>query len=445
MVKISARRPGLTVTGEGKGIVNHAGSRLVADVAHAAGLTRGLSRAMASTKKRRRGHDRGRVLVDLAVMLADGGETISDLRVLRDQPELFGEVASTPTAWRVLEAIGPTQLEAIARARARARKEVWAAGGDPGRYVIDIDGTLVNSHSDKQGAAPTYKKGYGFHPIVAHLDGTGEMLAILLRRGNAGSGDAADHVTVLKMSLAQIPVDPTEVDVIARTDSAGCSHDFLDACRARHVRFVVGHPLTQEVARAAVSVPNKRWQTAISADGTDECEGRQVAEITDLVDLSGWPEGTRMIARREDPHPGAQLTFTDIDGRRYQTFITDHPDPDVCFLEAVYRGRGRAERNICDAKDLGLANLPSHDFAINIAWVTLVAIAQDLLAWTALLCLTGDLQRAEPKRIRYCLLHVAAVLARSGHATKMHFAAGWPWTPHIIDAFAKLAASPLRT
>lgn len=445
MVKVSARRPSLKVTGEGTGIVNHAGSRLVADVAHSAGLTRGLSRAMASTKKRRRGHDRGRVLIDLAVMLADGGETISDLRTLRDQPELFGEVASTPTAWRVLESVGPDQLDAIARARARARKAVWEAGADPGRYVIDIDGTLVNSHSDKEGAAPTYKKGYGFHPLVAHLDGTGEALATLLRPGNAGSGTATDHVTILDMALLQIPVDPSDTVVIARTDSAGCSHVFLEGCRERHVRFMVGHALTEEAAQAAVSVPNRHWQTAITADGTDECEGREVTEITDLIDLSGWPEGTRAIARREDPHPGAQLTFTDIDGRRYQVFLTDHPDPDICFLEAVYRGRGRAEKSICDAKDLGLANLPSADFAINTAWVTLVAIAQDLLAWTRILCLTGDLQRAEPKRLRYCLLHTAAVLARSGHTTKMHFAAGWPWTPHLVDAFAKLAAAPLRT
>jgi len=414
-------------------------------MADAAGLTGGLSGAMASTKQRRRGHDRGRVLIDLAVMLADGGEALADLRVLRDQPELFGLVASDATAWRTAQAIGPTELEAIAKARAEARKKVWAAGADPGCYVIDIDGTLVNSHSDKERAAPTYKKGYGFHPIVAHLDATGEMLAVLLRRGNAGAGDGADHVSVLKMSLAQIPVDPNEVEVIARTDSAGCSHEFLDACKERNVRFVVGHRLTQTEAWAAVSVPKKRWQTAISADGTDECEGREVAEITDLVDLSGWPEGTRMIARREEPHPGAQLTFTDIDGHRYQEFITDHPDPDICFLEAVYRGRGRAERNICDAKDLGLANLPSASFAINIVWVTLIAIAQDLLAWIKLLFLTGDLRRAEPKRLRYCLLHVAAVVARSGRRTTLRYSTTWPWTPHLLDAFAKLHASPLRT
>lgn len=444
MVKRNSTRPRMDVTGGGRGIVNHAGTRLVADVADASGLTAGLSAAMAGTKQRRRGHDRGRVLVDLAVMLADGGKTISDLATLRNQPDLFGEVASNPTGWRTLEAVGESQLEAIATARAQAREAVWAAGADPGFYVIDIDGTLVNSHSDKEGAAPTYKKGFGFHPIVAYLDATNEALAVLLRPGNAGSGDAADHVTVLDAALAQLPVDPHQVEVIARADSAGCSHGFLDGCRERGVRFIVGHALTQTVAKALMAVPKRRWQTAISADGTDDCPGREIAEITDLLDLSRWPEGTRAVARREDPHPGAQLTFTDIDGRRYQVMLTDHPEPDVCFLEGLYRGRGRGEKRICDAKDTGLANLPSNNFEINTAWVNLVLIAQDLLAWTQQLCLTGDLAKAQPKRLRYCLLHVAAVLTRSGRTTRLRLAPTWPWTPHLIDAFNRLHATPLQ-
>jgi hypothetical protein len=142
------------VTTGGKGVVGHAGARLLGDVADLVGLSDALSFAMAPTKSRPRGHDRGGVVVDLAVMLADGGETISDLAVLRDQPELFGEVASTPTAWRTLEAIDDAALSRINTARAEARAVAWAAGADPGFYVIDIDGTLIGSHSDKQGAAP---------------------------------------------------------------------------------------------------------------------------------------------------------------------------------------------------------------------------------------------------------------------------------------------------
>src|SRR5215207_9292892 len=151
MVKRNRRRPRLKITAGGRGLVNHAGARLLADLADAVGLTDGLSAAMAATKQRRRRHDRGQVLVDLAVMIADGGETISDLAVLRHQPALFGDVASHPTAWRTLEAIDDTALERIKTARAAARARAWVAGADPRFYVIDLDATLVGSRSVKEG------------------------------------------------------------------------------------------------------------------------------------------------------------------------------------------------------------------------------------------------------------------------------------------------------
>jgi hypothetical protein len=426
------------VTGGGRGVVGHAGARLLSDLADELGLTAALSAAMAPTKSRRRGHDRGEVLADLAVMLADGGEAISDLAVLRNQPALFGDVASHPTAWRTLEAIDDAALERIAVARAQARARAWAAGADPGFYVIDIDATLIGSHSDKERAAPTYKRGFGFHPLLAYLDATGEALAGILRPGNAGSGNAADHVTVLDAALAQLPIDPHDVEVIARTDSAGLSHGFLDTCRARRVRFVVGHRLTHDLAALLVSVPARSWQPAITADGRDERDGAHVTELTNLVDLSGWPPGTRMIARRELAHPGAQLTFTDIDGHRFQVFVTDCDDADIAYLEALYRGRGRAERRICDAKDTGLANLPSASFAINTAWLQLSLIAQDLLAWTRLLLLDGELATAEPKRLRYCLLHTAAVIVTRSRQRWLRLADAWPWTSDLVTAFNRL-------
>jgi Transposase DDE domain group 1 len=441
----NSTRPRLTVTGDGKNVAAHVGSRMVCDLADELGLTEGLSAAMAPTKQRRRGHDRGRVLVDLAVMLADGGEAISDLAVLRDQPNLFGEVASLPTAWRTLEAIDDDALVRIAAARAAAREQAWAAGADPGFYVIDFDGTLVTAHSDKEGAAPNYKRGFGFHPLLAYLDATGEALAAKLRPGNAGSNTAVDHVEVLDAALFQLPVDPHEQQVIARTDSAALTHGFIDACRARGVWFAVGHDLTAPIRTACLSVPKRRWQPAITADGTDEREDAEVAEITDLVDLSRWPDGTRMIVRREQPHPGAQLTFTDIDGHRFQVFITDLTDSDIAYLEALHRGRGRAEKRICDAKDTGLANLPSANFAINAAWTQLVLVAQDLLAWTKLLCLDGELARAEPKRLRYCLFHAAGIISRSGRRTRLRIAAGWPWVDELVNAFTHVHTLALRT
>jgi hypothetical protein len=437
-------RKRLKVARGGRGLVNHAGARLLSDVADDIGLTVELSVALATTKQRRRGHDRGEVLRDLAVMVADGGTRISDLAVLRNQPGLFDDVASNPTAWRTLEAIDEGVLEQIAVARAHARENAWLRGMDPGFYVIDLDATLIGAHSEKEGAAPTYKKGFGHHPLMAYLDATGEALAGLLRPGNAGSGTAVDHITVLDDALFQLPVDPVETEVIARADTAGCSHAFLDACAQRGVRFIVGHRLTAEIAQILLETPESAWHTAISADGSEERDWAQVVEITDHVDLSGWPEGCRMIARREHAHVGAQLTFTDLDGHRFQVCVTDLADDDITYLEALYRGRGRVERRICDAKDTGLANLPSASMAINQAWVTLVMLAQDLIAWTQHLYLDGDLAIAEPKRLRYCLLHVAAMIVNTGRQTKLRLADDWPWTDALIAAFDRLHHRPAR-
>jgi len=435
----------LTVSADGRGVVGHAGARLLGDLADGVGLTAGLSAAMASTKQRRRGHDRGQVLTDLAVMIADGGTAISDLAVLRDQPSLFGDVASTPTAWRTLEAVDNAALERIAAARAKARSNVWAGGADPGFYVIDFDATLITSHSEKHGAAATYKKGFGFHPLLAFLDATGEALAGLLRPGNAGSNTAADHVTVLEMALAQLPIDPASVDVIARADSAGLTHGFIDACVTAGVGFSVGHDLTEPVRTACLNIPKRAWRPAVTADGSDYRDGAEIAEITDTVNLSLWPAGTRMIVRREIPHPGAQLSFTDIDGHRFQAFITNQTDPDVAYLEALQRGRGRAEKLICNLKDTGCTNLPSTEFAINQAWLTTAMIAHDLLVWCQHLCLHGDLAKAEPKRLRYTVLHAAGQVARSGRQTRLRIAAGWPWANQLVDAFDRCHRLRLTT
>ncbi len=425
--------------------MNHVGARLVADLAEQVGLTSALSAAMAPTKQRRRGHDRGEVLVDVAVMLADGGDTISDVAVLRDQPALFGEVASHPTVWRTLEAVDADVLERIKMARARARANAWAAGADPGFYVIDIDATLIGSHSDKEHAAPTYKRGFGFHPLLAYLDATGEALAGMLRPGNAGSGTATDHVAVLDDALTQLPFDPADegTEVIVRADSAGWSHKFVKHCQARQVNVVIGHRLTVDIAKVLVNVPKRAWSPAISADGTGWRDHAEVVEITHLVgdifDTSrAWPSGLRMIARRELPHPGAQLTFTDVDGHLYQVFVTDLDDPDIAYLEALYRGRGRAEKQICDTKTLGLTNLPSQSFAINTAWLQLTLVAHDLLAWTRTLILNGDLADAEPKRLRYCLFHTAGHLATTGRQRFCRLSRDWPWSTDLVNAFARL-------
>lgn len=445
-MKGNRRRPRLSVTTGGKNVVSHTGARLLMDLADDLGLTEGLSVALAPTKVRRRGHDRGEVLVDLAVALADGARRISDVaRVFGGQPELFGEVASTATTWRTLEAIDDAALDRIATARAEARRAAWAAGADPGFYVIDIDGTLVESHSDKQGAAPTWKRTFGFHPLLAYLDATGEPLAGLLRPGNAGSGTAADHVTVLDAALAQLPVDPRQREIIVRADTAGCSHEFLDAAADRGVFFFVGHKLDAAMVTAIGKNPESGWLCAISADGTEEADWAAVAEITDYLDLSGWPEATRAIVRREEAHPGAQLSFSDVDGHRYQVFLTDHDSDDIAFLEGVYRGRGRAECAIKDSKDTGLANLPSADFEINQAWLVGVMIAGDLVAWTKANLLQGELSKASPHRLRYALFHAAGLLVRSGRRVTLRIAEGWAWAQELVAAFGRLPSWSLGT
>jgi hypothetical protein len=418
--------------------VAHAGARLLAELADSLGLTLGLSAAMAPTKTRRRGYDRGRVLSDLAIAIADGASAISDLRVLADQPDLFGQVASVPTAWRALGAVDEPALSRIATARAQARAAAWAAGADPGFYVIDIDGVLIEADSDKQHAAPTYKYGFGFYPLLAVLDATGEALAGLLRPGNAGSRTATDHISVLDAALAQLPVHPGQRQVICRTDAGGSSQELAAACRQRGVRFIGGVLMREQRAQVILTLPRSAWQPTVSADGSEVRENGEVAEITDLVGLSKWPPGTRMLVRREQPDPGAQLRFTDVDGHRYQVFVTDLPDADLAYLEALYRGRGRMECAIRDMKDTGLARLPSHDFAINHAWLHLVLIAADLLAWAKTLCLQGDLKTAEPKRLRYTLLHTAGVLVHSARRTTLRLAAGWPWATDLVTAFTRL-------
>jgi hypothetical protein len=194
-----------------------------------------------------------------------------------------------------------------------------------------------------------------------------------------------------------------------------------------------------------LTVPARRWRPAISADGSEQRDYADVAEITDLVDLSRWPSGTRAIVRREEPHPGAQLTFTDIDGHRFQVFVTDQTDGDIASLEALQRGRGRAEKLVCNLKDTGLANLPSADFAINAAWLNVALIAHDLLAWCRLVTLEGDLAVAEPKRLRYCLLHTAAMIARTGRRTRLRLAAHWPWVNELVAAFDRVHRLRLQT
>lgn len=475
-------RPRFEPTADAHGICSHAGVVLLAELADRLGLTDELGRRANLGLVRPGGghaHDRGAVLRDLVVMLADGGVCLRDLAGLRDQGGLFGAVCSTPTAWRVVGQVAadPRGVAALWSALARVRERVWALGAAPtGPLTVDLDATLVGAHSDKQGAAGTFKHGFGFHPLCCWLDrgdGTGEALAGILREGNAGSNTAQDHIDVLAMALLALPKAVRAGPVLVRADTAGATHAFVADIVGRKLWFSIGFPLEPDVQAAILAVPapadgdDAGWVSALDPHGRRR-PGAWVRELSAL-DLAGqgWPAGTRAICRRERPHPGARhkMAFTDHTGHRFQVFITNQPDPDpatldarhhakrphpapaagrassgTAALEVGHRAHARVEDRIRAAKTTGLANLPFADFDANDVWLTLVLVAQTLVCWAQALLLDGELARAEPKTLRYRLWHAAARLVRHARRHVLRFDHDWPWVDALVAAFRRLPA-----
>ena len=453
---------------DGRGVVSHAGSRLLADLADRSTLTGELGEALRPLGRPRAVHDPGRVLVDLAVAVADGAECISDIAVLGDQRDLFGSVASDSTVWRLLDQLDTAELAAVAAARAAARDVAWAqraeltgaavppasAGGVelPG-LVIDTDASIVVCHSEKESAAPTFKSSFGYHPIMAFCDNSGEFLAGMLRPGNAGANTAADHITVLDAALAQIPdAHRHGVPLLVRADGAGCTKAFLAHIRSLReqailTEFSVGWAVGDRERGAIDTLPETAWIDAVDADGRPR-DGAQVAELTGLLPartLGDYPAGTRILIRRERPHPGAQLdAFEERDGWRYQCLATDTGVGQLAFLDARHRAHARVEDRIRCGKDTGLGRFPSRTFAINAAWLTAVMLAVDLIAWAQTIPLHDDpaLSRAEPKTLRYRLLHVAARLTHGGRRLRLRLDRTWPWAATLAAAFTRCSALP---
>ncbi len=456
------------ITCDGTGVVSHAGTVLLAELADRIGLTATLSEATDSLRERRAGHDPGRVLVDVAVAIADGAVTISDVQALADQQGLHGpagSVASTPTVWRVLAGVAntPGMLAAIRRARAQARDRAWlargeltgtelpgsrAAGQRIGQVVIDLDATLVTAYSDKEGARGNFKGGFGYHPLGAWLDNTGEALAALLRPGNAGSNTASDHLTVVEQALSQLPDRWRSKPILVRADGAGYSHALIAALSEQGLEFSVGYPVTDAVRDAIAQIPAWAWQEACNADG-DLREHADVVEVTKMLDLSRWTKtcpDMRVIVRRELPHPGATLDAFEVrDGYRYQAFTTNTARGQLAFLEARHRAHARVEDRIRTGKDTGLGHLPSRHQNINEVWTELALIAADLLALAQSMLLTSEpeLHRAEPKTLRYRLLHVAARITRGQLKVFLRLAEHWPWALALAQAFTRLRQIPL--
>jgi Transposase DDE domain group 1 len=459
---------GLDVEVGGRGVVSHAGSAATRLLADRSGLTRALSGVLA-----RRGfvplHDRGRVLTDLAVAIADGGTTIGEIDTLRHQGELFGPVASDTTAWRTLAGCDSVTLARAGKARAKVRRHVWdligarhggippatAAGRSLGEViVVRLDATIVVAHSDKQQAKGTFKGTFGHHPLTAWCDNTGESLAVMLRPGNAGSNTAADHTAAVDAAIAQIPARHRR-RMLFTCDGAGCTHALvehiskLNARPGYQVHYSAGFDFDERIRAVLPRLPQSAWSAALDADGSPR-PGAQVAELTGLLRhsaggdrLAGWPPDMRILIRRENPHPGAQLTlFEQHDGKRYQVTVTNTPCGQIQFLEARHRTQARVEDNIRCAKSTGLGHLPSRDYTVNTAWCQAASIACDLLAWLRLLALDGDLAKAEPKTLRYKILHTAGRIAKGQRRRHLKIPASWPWAQQIADAFTRILALP---
>ena len=317
MKKATGFYPRVHVDAAGSGVVSQAGGVAVVETVRASGIDRTLSVALEGWRKPTAVHDPAKVVVDLAVTLAVGGDCLADVAVLRAEPGVYGPVASDPTVSRVIDALAadaPRALAAINTARAAARARVWALAGphapDAGTganrpLIIDLDATLVTSHSDKESARPTFKRGYGFHPLCAFADhgpdGTGDTLTLMLRPGNAGSNTAVDHVAVIRDALRQLPGYRPGVragrKVLIRTDSAGCTHDVLTYLTAQRLSYSLGFSLPANTEALLRLIPDTVWAPAYDGDGSIR-DGAWVAELTDLLDLSGWPTGMRVIVRQ---------------------------------------------------------------------------------------------------------------------------------------------------
>jgi hypothetical protein len=457
---------GLDIEVRGEDVVSRTGNVITRMLADKTGLTTEMSDALIRPDVT---HDRGAVMRDLAVAIADGASCMSEIAVLGDQWRLFGPVASTCTLWRTLNELDAKALQRLVQARNKVRATVWAliearhgavppvrtAYGDiDGVICIRIDATLITSYSDKECAAGNFKGGWGFHPLTAWCDNTGELLAIIPRTGGAGSNTATDHIAIIDAAIAAIPAKHRR-RLLITIDGAGSSHDVLDHITALNARkgfsvhYSVGFDLDKRVRNAITLLPEDVWCAALDAAGKAR-EDAGVAEVTGLLrhsatgdELSTWPAGMRILIRREPVTTGTQLSlFEQTNGYRYQPFATNTSTGQIQRLEARHRVHARVEGFIRAAKDTGLARWPSSSFAMNSAWVVAVAIAIDLLCWTRLLLLHPPLAVAEPQTLRYRLLHTGARIIKHARKQILCISETWPWATELETAFHRVLAIP---
>jgi hypothetical protein len=439
----------------GTGVVAHVGLHALGYFADRLGVGDSLSARIPLTGERLPGHDRGKVLVHTALMLAGGGESCADIEHLRLQSDLFGSVPSDSTVFRTFHQFDATTRAGIAEAMAEMRAKVWSrssltTGSSP--VILDIDASLVEIHTDgKQGAAPTYKGGFGFHPMFCFADATGEVLSGVLRPGNAGANTVSDHLVVLDSSIAQLPAsiaaghqsgdDATMANrtVVVRADSAGCTERFLAGCRARNVRFFVTARSNPQVTAAvcdAIGI-EQVWEPARTQAG-ELRDGAAVCELTSLITDDKLPAGTRLIVRREPLHPGAQRSLFPSLDFRYWGFYTDAEGSPV-ELDATMRAHAHVERHIQRLKDSGLCRMPFTSFEANATWMMAVAMSADLVRWFQLLCFDDSWVDARPKAMRWGIFHAPGRLIRRSRQRVVRIIDGWPGTNALLEAYKRIA------
>ena len=390
------------------------------------GLTGALSAAVPARGERAPVHDRGAVLVHALLVLAGGGEACTDIEYLRAQREMFGEVASDSTLYRTLTGLGPDGAAALLGAAAAVRPRIWADADRSGPLIVDIDSTLVEIHSqNKEGAAAHYKGGYGFHPMICST-AQGEPLWIKLRSGNAAANDIADHLEIIDAAVGALPVPDAaghrEGDhkslaqrrLVVRIDAAGCSATLAKGLRDRNIGFAVSARSNRAIQAAIRSAlgDQQRWHNVPQRPRRRKPDRAQVADLTDLAGLSGWPKGTRLVVRREPLHPGAQRSLFPSENFRYWGFLTDQTG-DAVHLDRLMRSHADVEDAVGRLKDSGLARMPFTDWHANSAWAAIAMIGLALVGWFQNACLTGTLRRAAPKRLRWQLWHLPALVCHS--------------------------------
>jgi hypothetical protein len=493
---------GLLVTGDADNLVTHAGAAVLRLAGERTGLTAALSDAL-RREDFTPGHDRGQVLVDTAVMMADGGNTLRAIEVLRHQEDLYGPVASPATVCRALAELDEPALARLDAARAAVRERVWqqvaarhgripaarTPCGDLGeQIVLRVDAHFIDAASTKE-QAQRLRGRFGHHPIAVFCDNTRECLVVQLRRGGAGANDAGDHIAVLRRAIAQIP-PAWRHHLLITTDGAGATHDLLDWITSLNrapcgedpgmrVEYSVGWPVDKHTGRAIAQLADQDWTPMLAADGLPGTPARldtesgpdtvgQVARITTLLPhLHTWPTDHHVYVRRVKPLRGTtptplkgveqlelDLQPADLNGWRYEAFATNHdptpapgetPHQVTAWLDGRHRVHARVEDHFRWGNDTGAARLPSQKFTVNTAWYHIHAIATDLIAWVKLLAATGQMAIAEPRTLQFAVFHTPATLTRGGRKRRLNFPTTWPWTTDIRAIFTRLLALPTPT